>query len=821
MASPKDSLVFWPSTRPQWLIQAPTFETNPQAPDNCLHILKHDDCVRTCMFSPDGHLAVTGSDDAMVRVWDVATGTLQHVFEALDTYVYSLAMSRSGPQGRPLLAACGSEVIMVWDLSTGEMVKAVKGVSRDVRGTKERTIEQSVRPQDDHDVAQGDGAEAKRAEADEETSHNNVSETNPTFIVGSIDISPQGDRLVALTWYNIILWEMPSFKATVFNRSRLSKEDEDNRDMFRNVKFSPDGRLIAASFGRFIIIQDLSTGEKLRRLPSHASHFPKSTPGKMDLDPEQEDDARSSRGQPEGSSSKITAPEDEPGHSGNIDGLCFSPENGGKTFPASGSDDGTARIWNLRTGETEVVLKYHTEYVNGVSFSPDGSLVATASTDSTIGIWKQRSPGDWGSGVRTQPDQVLLGHTSMVWSIDFAPRRNLLVSAGNDSEARIWEVNVLERAEQLETDDQTGHDIGNVSSSPSNSHDSPVVCISMSPDGKTIASGCTGGEIRFWDGISGAWLRTMEGKHESSVISLVFSDDGETLVSTSVDESALVWSVKGDSMRPRLRLVGHGDWVRCAAISIDGSLAATASDDWAVRLWDISSPANPTMGASDESTSIQPVAKLSGHEDFVNSVAFSPDSRQLASVSDDSRVMLWDITFYEGHMVPKIEMTEDGSRLWQDVVFTPDSNFVLTVSEHGDVAIWKPNSFKENQCLGIYKAASPFTTMRMVKNKPNTLFTDSGIWLFETNLPKNGTSPEDSRQLDRPADSGLGFSSDNSCITWNGSKLILLPMHFRPNGYPSRWVQGRCAVVGCKSGQVHLFRLSEKYDPPSCSSGQM
>jgi WD40 repeat protein len=782
LASPEDTLFFWPSMKPRWLTEAPIYRMSHRASELCLQVLKHDDWVRTCVFSPDGRLLVTGTDDQLVRVWDVDTGALQHVFDALDSYVYSVVTSQSGPHGRPLLAACGSEVIMVWDLLTGRLIERVSGINQGVEEPEPRTTEKSVRFENGYGDLHDGTDEYQTTEEDQGSIQGSgPSSEVSTFMVESIDISPQGDCLVAVSGRNIILWDIPSFKVTrVYEHQSSERPDNDEvSKSFKKVRFSPDGRLIAASIGTSIEIQDLSSDDEHYTLLDGTSNVP--------------------------------------AHSGNIDGLCFSPQlqDDRPVFLASCSDNKITCIWNIIDCKVEAVLEYRSDYVTSVSFSSDGTLLAVASANADIAIWKQKS-GSWRNSARTYPDQVLSGHTSMLWSVAFAPRGNFLASAGNDGEVRIWEVMTLEQAEQPKVDDEVEVDTGGASGYARKGHSSPVACIAVSPDGKTIASGCNRGQICFWDGLTGAWRRTMEYGHGSVVISLAFSDDGETLISTSVDDTAIVWSVNGESKERKLHLIGHDDWVRGAAISSDGNLAATASDDWNVLLWDISSYTSLSSGYD----SVHPIATFSGHRDYVYSVAFSPDSRQLASVGDDSRVIIFDTSVREGHELIKTVMSdeESGSHLWRGVVFTPDSNFVLTVSVLGEVAIWKPDASEGNHCLAIYKAATPFTTMRIDKKRPDALFTDSGIWIFETqalrrNGSTDGASDQDPVQLTRPVDSCIGINGANTCITWKGDKLIPLPIDFRPDRHSSRWAQGRCVVIGCESGQVILFRVSEDCNP--------
>ena len=97
---------------------------------------------------------------------------------------------------------------------------------------------------------------------------------------------------------------------------------------------------------------------------------------------------------------------------------------------ASGSRDGTVRIWDVATGRQRATLKGHSSWVSAVAVAPDGSWLASGGSDGTVRIW------DAATG---QERTILTGHTGTVVAVAVAPDGSWLAAATDDRTVWIWE----------------------------------------------------------------------------------------------------------------------------------------------------------------------------------------------------------------------------------------------------------------------------------------------------------------------------------------------------------------------------------------------
>jgi WD40 repeat protein len=311
---------------------------------------------------------------------------------------------------------------------------------------------------------------------------------------------------------------------------------------------------------------------------------------------------------------------------------AWSPDS---TRVGTASQDGTAHLWDARTGEELAVWEGHKDRITAVVFDPSGERAVTASYDGTARLWD----------AATGKELAIFHHGAPLLWANLSPDGQLLVTGGYGDTARVWDVATGEQLAILQ-------------------HEGAVHSGIFSPDGTRVATASLDFTARVWDVATGEQLAVLQ--HEGSVNSAIFSPDRRWILTASSDNTARVWEADTGEERAILQ---HDGPVWSAVFSPDGQRVATASQDGTARVWQV-----PT-GAR--------IAFLEHGRD-VFSVRFSPDGSELATASADGIARVWDATDVEWVLELSGHAGEVVRAAW-----SPDGIRVLTVSRDGTARIWQ------------------------------------------------------------------------------------------------------------------------------------
>lgn len=363
---------------------ARVWEVTPAGGRLLLTLAGHGTGLVDAGFAPDGNQVVTLDTRGTAKIWDVgATGDAEWMnLPAEPRWFGAVAFT---PDGGLLLGSGAEGTLSVFDAANGKKVRTLSA----------------------HGQVAGPGW-GPRVNGG----------------VASVGVSPDG-RLVATGGRDnlVRVWSLPEGDEIY----TFSGHDADAENWIEAVRFSPDGTLLASgSMDGTVRILEAATGREVQRLAHDGAVLAVrfladgrtlvsgSWDGNMrvwDLD---------------ASTASLVIPVGE-----QINGLDVNPE---ETRVAAVTFQGTAAVWDVRTGERLLTLAGHSGPIKAVAYNPDGSLLATGSEDGEIRLW------DAESGVTRG---ILRGHELPVGGVAFSPDGSRLASIGiGGGTIRVWAVAV-------------------------------------------------------------------------------------------------------------------------------------------------------------------------------------------------------------------------------------------------------------------------------------------------------------------------------------------------------------------------------------------
>lgn len=291
-------------------------------------------------------------------------------------------------------------------------------------------------------------------------------------------------------------------------------------------------------------------------------------------------------------------------------------------------------------------LSEHSAHVNAISFNIDGSLLASASNDTTIKVWRVST----GMSLQT-----LIGHDKAVMSVSFSPDGNFLASGSNDKTIKLWE---------LSTSFSTSEALSTLEG-----HEKSVNLVRFSPDSQIVASASRDETIKLWKVSTGKLLHTLKG-HEAMVTSVAFSPDGSLLASVANKGNMIkLWEVS--TGKELDGFIGHEKPVTALSFTPDGSKLVSASWDGTVRQWKVDAL---------RELHNQPIGY------FNIPLSFSPDAKMLATIRSgnyDTVIILWEV----GTKKPIQRIQSYDLARVSTVSFSPD-NSMFAIAAGKDIQLW-------------------------------------------------------------------------------------------------------------------------------------
>ena len=580
--------------------------------------------VHCIALSPDGRLAVAGSADKYVKIWEIETGRCKNI---LETYPEGTTQIHISHDGHFVVTIGRDNIIMVWDLISGECVAKLEGHMRDVTSAALTCTGYLVSGSLDKTLRIWDlGALACRKILRGHTDKINTVAVTPD---GLLAISGGEDGRVGV-------WDIEQGKQLYFL--------DGHTEGATCLAVSNDSKwLVSGSWDQNLRIFELESGNCTATLEGHTGTLNclAITPDSKWILSGSEDKTIRIWDLQTGDCLKVLA-----GHT--VDVTCLAIAANGK-FVVSGSWDHSLRIWDLQSSECLAILEGHTDLVNTLAITPDLRFIISGGDDPILRVWtdlttlahpefpepqlayllqrprsrranfeEQRKVEKLINQARTKlqeeeindalsiyreiqnidgfhynskvldaiheiahqgklcrrfplsiwKHQVLTGHSAPITCIAVSPREDLVISASQDNTLRIWDIKNGECLAILK------------------GHKKPVSCIDISPNQRFMVSGSQDNSVRLWELETGRCIHAMEG-HDYWVEHVKFSPDGRRVISGSRDTNLRIWERK--TGHRLYSLTNHTDMISVLKITPDGRHIISGSHDRSLRLWELES----------------------------------------------------------------------------------------------------------------------------------------------------------------------------------------------------------------------------------------
>lgn len=287
------------------------------------------------------------------------------------------------------------------------------------------------------------------------------------------------------------------------------------------------------------------------------------------------------------------------GHRNDVTSISFHPSNNQQFV--SGSLDNSLMLWNLSSQQKRCFkLLGHTNSVNCVEFSKDGSLIASCSQDQTVRLWSPKINGNTTS---------FRAHTAPITTVSFSPANDKLITGSNDKSIKIWDL-------------ATRKFISSFSG-----HNNWVRCVKFSSDETFIVSCSDDRTLRFWDVHTGQCVHTVTcTKGSGNYLAIHMNDRSIALALNS--GSVRVYDMRAKKLQQHYVLHDNATcvkWHPCA------NYLLTSGQDGTMKFVDVLEG--------------RPLYTVEGHSAAIRNITFTHDGSNFASGGADKHIMVWATNF--------------------------------------------------------------------------------------------------------------------------------------------------------------------------------
>jgi WD40 repeat protein len=538
----------------------------------------HKDPVNSVCLSPNSRFALSGSSDFTLKLWEVATGRCLRTFVGHIGQVNSVYISRNC---RFVLSGSDDHTVKLWDASTGRCLRTFVGHTRSVSSVCLSTDNRFA-------LSGSSGQTLKLWEVATGSclhtfeGHNSCVKSGCLSADGQFALSGSHD-------HTIKLWTLKDIEVKHY-RSPMILSQILTAETFLSISLTYERELeharAAQKRGNYV-----AAAQHLRKARSQPgySHREEAVNIWTELY------AHLPRKKFLGSWEGITFAED----SRQVSSICLSRDS---RFALSGSNDDTAKLWEIATGNCLRTFEGHTSSVNSVCLSADSRFALSGSSDHTLKLWEVST----GCCLRT-----FTGHTDWVFSVCLSADGRFALSGSYDRTVKLWEV-------------ATGRCLRILTG-----HTSPVYSVCLSADGRFALSGSHDRTAKLWEVATGHCLHTLVG-HTDGVFSVCLSADGRFALSGSHDRTLKLWEVAtGCCLRT---LAEHISPVYSVCLSTDGQFALSGSHNGTTKLWELTTGLclHTFKGYAHKGNTYE-----------ANSVCLSGDCRFVLSSSKNRTPKLW------------------------------------------------------------------------------------------------------------------------------------------------------------------------------------